>query len=91
MAADQIYSGTQDNLQAEWYGREDHSLENSTHTLSLINDTSTVFIPWFYECSLTTDIVNTLGNYWKAGFRTCVLPLRHDSVTEHSNTDDSFI
>jgi hypothetical protein len=78
----QIYSGTQDNLQAEWYGREDHSLENTTHTLSLINDSSIIFIPWFYECSLTTEIVGTLEKYWQSGFRTIGMPYNDNDTVQ---------
>ena len=37
------YHGTQDNLQRQWYGREDHTLP---HTLPLIEDKSIVWMPW---------------------------------------------
>lgn len=59
----QLYVGDQDNMQAEWYGREDYTLETAIEHLQ---DKSTVLLPWFY--SWPTDVPSVKGSLHGASF-----------------------
>ena len=60
----QLYVGDQDNMQAEWYGREDYTLETAINQLQ---DKSTVLLPWFY--SWPTDVPSVKGTLHGASFK----------------------
>jgi len=53
----QLYVGDQDNMQAEWYGREDYTLETA---IEYLDDKTTVLLPWFY--SWPADTVSVTGS-----------------------------
>jgi hypothetical protein len=74
----QLYVGDQDNMQAEWYGREDFSLEIAINNLK---DKSTVLLPWFYSWPEDTDSV--AGSLHGASFKA-------SSVVGHSHPAFEF-
>ena len=59
----QLYVGDQDNMQAEWYGREDYTLETA---IEYLQDKSTVLLPWFY--SWPDDVPSVKGSLHGASF-----------------------
>lgn len=59
----QLYVGDQDNMQAEWYGREDYTLQTA---IEYLQDKSTILLPWFY--SWPTDVPSVKGSLHGASF-----------------------
>lgn len=77
----QLYKGDEDNLQAQWYSREDRTLDSA---LELIDDKDIVWIPWFYVSPTdNARIQGSADRYDTAGFRWTGAPLYQlDNIEE---------